>query len=97
VTNPIGFLKSLAKKFRAKTQLASAPVTAAEAEERDYKCPKCFSRIRGEGLRLEGGKTVPCECASPEYVREMTERKVIMAPEVDPDGETGTLPPEGAA
>jgi hypothetical protein len=97
VTNPIGFLKSLAKSFRAKTQLASAPLTAAEAEERDYQCPKCFSRIRGEGVRLEGTKTVPCECASPEYVRKMIERKVMAAPEIDPHGETGTMPPEGAA
>jgi hypothetical protein len=94
VTNPIGFLKSLAKSFRAKSQLASAPVTAAEAEERDYQCPKCFSRIRGEGVRLEGTKTVSCECASPEYVRKMIERKIIATPEIDPHGETGTLPTE---
>jgi hypothetical protein len=65
--NPAGFLRSLSKRFRAKTMPAGNPVTAAEAEEQNYKCPLCFSRIRGEGIRLVDRKAVPCECASAEY------------------------------
>jgi hypothetical protein len=70
--NPPGFLRSLSKRFRAKTRPASDPVTAAEAEEQNYKCPLCFSRIRGEGIRLVDRKAVPCECATAEYIARQT-------------------------
>ena len=42
--NPPGFLFDLSKRFRAKTRPASAPVTAAEAEEKNYRCLICSSR-----------------------------------------------------
>lgn len=71
--NPPGLLRSLSKRFRAKTRPASAPVTAAEAKEQNYKCPLCFSTIRGEGLRLVGRRAVPCECASAEYIARQTD------------------------
>jgi hypothetical protein len=69
VKNPVGFLKSLAKQFHAKTRPASPPVTAAEAEERDYKCKFCHSRILGEGAVPDGrGGFIPCTCANDEWV-----------------------------
>jgi hypothetical protein len=78
VKNPVGFLKSLAKEFRRKTQLASAPVTAAEAEEKNYRCPTCGSRERGAGAVLDAnGKAAPCVCASPEYIVRQRERGVF--------------------
>ena len=73
LSNPAGFLRDLSKRFRAKTRPAGAPVTAAEAEEKAYKCPLCFSTIRGEGLRLVDRRAVPCECASAEYIARHTE------------------------
>ncbi len=78
--NPVGFLKDLSKKFRTKTQPASAPVTTAEAVARDYRCPKCFSKTPGEGSRMENGKPVPCECASPEHIEYLRARGIV-APE----------------
>ena len=45
--NPAGFLRDLAKRFRAKTRPASAPLTAAEVEEKNYRCELCGSRVRG--------------------------------------------------
>jgi hypothetical protein len=48
--------------------------STAEAEERDYQCPLCSSRVRGEGARLVDGKVVPCSCASAEYVARLRER-----------------------
>ena len=83
VKNPVGFLKHFAQKFRAKTQPASAPVTAAEAAARDYKCPKCFTKKRGEGAVLVACKWVPCECASPEYIAHQRERG-LFEPEATP-------------
>jgi hypothetical protein len=77
VKNPVGFLKHFSKTFRAKTQPASAPVTAAEAAARNYQCPKCFSKKPGEGSRLEDGKPVPCECASPEWIERQRVRGVF--------------------
>lgn len=78
IKNPVGFLKSLAKKFRAKTQRASAPITAAEAEEKNYRCSSCGSRVRGEGAILDvNGKPAPCRCASPEYIARMRERGIF--------------------
>ena len=78
VKNPVGFLKSLAKQFRAKTQRASAPVTAAEAEEKNYRCPICSSLVRGEGAVLgPDGKERPCQCASPAYIKRLRERGVF--------------------
>ncbi|HXP86856.1 MAG TPA: hypothetical protein VN841_19160 [Bryobacteraceae bacterium] len=62
--NPPGFLRDLSRRFRAKTRAAGRPVTAAEAEERSYKCPTCFSTKRGEGAMLRDGKWEPCTCAS---------------------------------
>jgi hypothetical protein len=76
--NPSGFLRDLSKRFRAKTHPASAPVTAAEAEEKSYRCPHCGSRARGEGAILDAdGKPAPCSCASPEYVARQRERGVF--------------------
>lgn len=66
--NPPGFLRSLSKRFRAKTMPASDPVTAAEAEDLNYRCPLCDSRTRGHGAHLVDGKFVPCSCASAEWI-----------------------------
>jgi len=78
--NPPGFLRDLSKRFRAKTRPASAPVTAAEAEEKNYRCPLCSSRVRGEGATLNAnGKPAPCECASPDYIARQRERGVFAA------------------
>jgi hypothetical protein len=76
--NPAGFLRDLSQRFRAKTRLAGAPVTAAEAEEKNYRCQLCGSRARGEGAILDAtGKPVPCCCASPEYIARQRERGVF--------------------
>jgi hypothetical protein len=66
--NPPGFLRSLSKRFRAKTRPASDPITAAEADEINYRCSLCGSRIRGQGALLVGGKAAPCSCASAEWI-----------------------------
>lgn len=68
--NPTGLLLHLARDSQGKQLNASAPVTAAEAADRNYKCPLCGSRTRGEGARLgaDGKTCVACSCASPEYV-----------------------------
>lgn len=65
--NPAGFLRSLSQRFRSKTRPASEPITAAQEQEKNYKCQLCFSAVRGEGVRLVGGKIEVCECATPEY------------------------------
>jgi hypothetical protein len=70
--NPAGFLRSLSKRFRSKTRRASDPITATDADEKDYQCSLCGSKVRGQGLRLEGKKIVPCECATAEYIAEQT-------------------------
>jgi len=76
--NPPGFLRDLSKRFRAKTRSASAPVTAAEAEDKNYRCELCSSRARGEGVILAAnGKTAPCSCASPEYIARQQARGVF--------------------
>jgi hypothetical protein len=80
--NPAGFLRDLSKKFRTKTRSSAAALTAAEAEERVYRCPKCGSRKRGEGALLEGGRVTPCECASPEYIEHLRSRGVLQAAEI---------------
>jgi hypothetical protein len=77
--NPAGFLRDLSKRFRAKTRSTSAPVTAAEAEERNYRCKICGSPVRGQGVRLVGGKEVPCSCASPEYIAYLRTRGIHAA------------------
>jgi hypothetical protein len=75
---PAGFLRDLSQRFRAKTRLAGAPVTAAEAEEKNYRCQFCGSRIRGEGAILDAnGKMAPCRCASPEYIARQRDRGVF--------------------
>ena len=52
--------------------------TAAEAAARDYKCLRCFSRTPGESaVPSQGGKLVPCECASPEYIERQRARGVF--------------------
>jgi hypothetical protein len=80
--NPAGFLRSKSKSFRSTTAVASAPLSKAEREERDYKCPICGSAERGAGLLPpRDGKILPCECASAEYIARQRERGVI-APEV---------------
>ena len=82
LTNPTGFLKKLARNFRLKTQAASAPVTAAEAADKDYRCQVCGSTVRGEGARLIDSKLVPCSCASPEWIARQREGGVF-PPEAD--------------
>jgi hypothetical protein len=80
ITNPTGFLKKLAKNFRARTQPASAAITAAEAAAKNYRCPICHSAVRGEGVVLgNDGKPTPCSCASPEYVDRQRARGVFEA------------------
>jgi hypothetical protein len=81
--NPAGFLRDLSKRFRAKTRPASAPVTAAEAEKRNYRCARCDSSVPGEGVILDGNRMVPCSCASQEYIRRLRDRG-IFAPEANP-------------
>jgi hypothetical protein len=65
--NPAGFLRSLSKRFRSKTRPASDPITATQEQENNYRCPLCFSAVRGEGVRLVGDKIEICECATAEY------------------------------
>ena len=72
--NPPGFLRNLSKSFLAKTRPAGAPITAAQAAERNYRCPICGSRNPGEGARLVDGKFVPCSCATEEYISRERER-----------------------
>jgi hypothetical protein len=66
--NPAGFLRDLSKRFRSKTRSASGPATAAEAARKNYRCQVCGSTVPGEGARLVDGRSVPCACASPEYI-----------------------------
>ena len=75
--NPAGFLRDLSKRFRAKTRAAADPVTAAEDQARKYQCPICHSKTPGEGAVLIDGKSVPCSCASPEYIARQRERSVF--------------------
>jgi GntR family transcriptional regulator len=78
ITNPIGFLKDRAKKSRTLSTRSSAPVTAAEAAERAYKCQSCGSAIRGIGaVAGSDGKPVPCECASPDWIARQRARGVF--------------------
>jgi len=78
IKNPTGFLKNLARNFRARVQPASAPVTAAEAAAKNYQCPVCFSRTPGEGIRQgNDGNLVPCQCASPEYIARQRARGIF--------------------
>ena len=76
--NPPGFLRDLSKRFRAKTRPASVAVTAAEAEEKNYRCSVCSSRVRGEGAVFDAsGRMAPCSCASPRYIARQRERGVF--------------------
>ncbi|MEQ1949105.1 MAG: helix-turn-helix domain-containing protein [Bryobacteraceae bacterium] len=75
--NPIGMLKSLAKGFRRKVKLADPPITKSELEDRNYQCPKCSSRKRGEGVHLVAGEFVPCECASDEFIERQRAKGLI--------------------
>jgi hypothetical protein len=76
--NPAGFLRDLSQRFRLRTRTADRPVTAAEAQARNYKCPNCHSRIPGEGIiPAADGKFVPCTCASPEYIAHQRERGIF--------------------
>jgi hypothetical protein len=77
--NPAGFIRNLSQCFRLKTQPASDPVMAAEAEEKNYRCLLCSSRVRGEGVILTNGKEAPCSCASPEYIARLRARGVFQA------------------
>jgi hypothetical protein len=80
--NPAGFLRDFSKRFRSKTRVAARPVTAAEEEARNYQCPLCHSKTRGEGAVLTEGKWVPCACASPEWIARQRARGVF--PPEDP-------------
>jgi DNA-directed RNA polymerase subunit RPC12/RpoP len=75
--NPPGFLRDLSRKYRAKILETTAPVTAAEAAQRSYRCSICGSRVQGAGARLEKEQFVPCVCASPEYVARQRARGVF--------------------
>ncbi len=75
--NPPGLLRDLSKRFRSATRSASAPLTAAEAAERNYRCQFCKSTKRGEGAILENGKAKPCVCASEEYVAHQRARGIF--------------------
>lgn len=72
--NPAGFLRDLAQKLKRKSATASKPVTAQEAADANYRCEKCGSRTRGEGLALVEGKVAACTCATPEYIARQIER-----------------------
>ncbi|HWZ34212.1 MAG TPA: hypothetical protein VNX18_22895 [Bryobacteraceae bacterium] len=77
--NPAGLLRYLSKNFLAKSQPASEPVTAAEAEEKNYRCQSCGSRVRGEGAVLgPNGTAIPCQCASQEYIARQRARSVFV-------------------
>jgi len=75
--NPAGFLRSMSKRFRSKARPASDPITAAEEQEKNYKCPICFSAVPGEGVRLVGGKIEVCECATPAYAAQFQARALL--------------------
>jgi len=75
--NPAGFLRDLSKRFRAKTQQSSEPVTAAEASIRDYRCEVCGSTTPGEGVLFDDGRFAPCSCAGPEYIDRQRSRGVF--------------------
>jgi hypothetical protein len=75
--NPPGFLRHFSKRFRSKTRVAAQPITAAEAEARDYKCPLCHSKTPGTGAVLVDGKSVPCVCASQDWIARQRERGVF--------------------
>jgi hypothetical protein len=77
--NPPGFLRDLSQRYRAKTRVGGAPVTAAEAAVQNYQCPICRSRTPGQGAILRDGKSVPCACASPEYIARQRGRGVFAA------------------
>jgi hypothetical protein len=82
--NPAGFLRDLSKRFRSKTRAAADPVTAAEAEAKNYRCPICGSTVRGQGGVPDGnGSFVPCNCASPDWIAQQRARG-IFAPEEPP-------------
>lgn len=72
-----GFLRDLSNRVLSKTCSAGPPVTAAEAEARDYQYPMCGSRVRGEGALLAEGRAVPCSCASPEWISRQRVRGVF--------------------
>jgi hypothetical protein len=75
---PAGFLRDFSKRFRSKTRVAGRPITAAEAEARDYQCKICYSKTPGEGiLQGDNGTFKPCSCASPEYIARQRERGVL--------------------
>lgn len=78
--NPAGFLRDLSKRFRSKNQQATGPVTAAEAEEANYRCDICGGRVRGEGIVIgHDGRWLPCRCAAPEWVARQRARGVFGA------------------
>jgi hypothetical protein len=81
--NPPGFLRDLSKRFRTKTRQASAPLTVAEVIAKNYQCSVCHSKTPGEGAVLVAGKSVPCECASSEYIARQRERG-LFEPEATP-------------
>ncbi len=73
--NPAGFLLHLSKRFRARTRPASDPVTAAEAEKKNYRCSICHSTVRGQGAVLDDDRNeVPCVCASPDWIERQRAR-----------------------
>lgn len=76
--NPPGLVRYLSQTFSAKIRPTGAPVTAAEAAAKNYRCEICFSRIPGEGVRQgPDGTFIPCTCAGPEYIAHLQERGVF--------------------
>ena len=50
---------------------------------KNYQCPVCHSKTPGEGAVLINDKSVPCECASPEWIARQRARG-IFEPEPTP-------------
>lgn len=73
---PMAGLKWLVKKFGTKAaKAAAAPVRDLVVPEAE-KCPECGSR-RGEGLLLGDRQTVPCPCATAEFIARMQAKGIL--------------------
>jgi hypothetical protein len=63
--NPIGMIKSKLKAYRAMNRPASQTVLSEPVTGSAEKCPIC-KEVKGKGMKSEGGRVVPCECADAE-------------------------------
>jgi len=68
--NPAGFLLSLARQFRQRTEGSEPRLAPPPPPE---KCPLCHEP-KGGGLKVEGNRIVFCECATPEFREKMIAR-----------------------